>query len=226
MDRRKSLKLLATGALATPLAIVGCKEDQKSTGKTAEPVYNYDRSPDEVTLEKKILTQEKFFTEQEMATLTVLVDIIIPKDEVSGSASEAGVPAFLEFIVKDMPQHQVPLRGGLRWVEMESFKSYEKAFADCTKEQQLALVDQIAYPNKAAANKKQGVKFFSLLRNLTATGFFTSEMGVKDLGYMGNQPNQWNGVPPEVLAQYKLQYSQEDLKNCLQFDSPESESKK
>lgn len=224
MDRRKSLKLIATGALATPLAIAGCKDDQKSAEQQTEPVYNFDRSPDEVKLEKKILAQEKFFTDQEMATLTVLVDIIIPKDEVSGSASEAGVPAFLEFIVKDMPQHQVPLRGGLRWVEMESFKSYEKAFVDCSKEQQLALVDQIAYPNKAAANKKQGVKFFTLLRNLTATGFFTSEMGIKDLGYVGNQPNQWNGVPPEVLAQYKLQYSPEDLKNCLAFDAPESGS--
>lgn len=224
MDRRKSLKLIATGALATPLVITGCKEDQKSAEQNAEPVYNFDRSPDEVKLEKKILAQEKFFTDQEMATLTVLVDIIIPKDEVSGSASEAGVPAFLEFIVKDMPQHQVPLRGGLRWLEMESFKSYEKAFIDCSKDQQLALIDQIAYPNKAAAHKKQGVKFFNLLRNLTATGFFTSEMGVKDLGYLGNQPNQWNGVPPEVLAEYKLQYSQEDLKNCLQFDAPESGS--
>lgn len=224
MDRRKSLKLIATGALATPLAIAGCKDDQKSAEQQTEPVYNFDRSPDEVKLEKKILAQEKFFTDQEMATLTVLVDIIIPKDEVSGSASEAGVPAFLEFIVKDMPQHQVPLRGGLRWLEMESFKSYEKAFVDCSKEQQLALVDQIAYPNKAAAHKHQGVKFFNLLRNLTATGFFTSEMGIKDLGYMGNQPNQWNGVPKEVLAEYKLQYSQEDLKNCIQFDSPESGS--
>jgi hypothetical protein len=222
MDRRKSLKLLATGALATPLAISGCNSNKTADKQETAPAFNYDRSPDELLLEKKIIDQETFFTSYEMATLTVLVDIIIPKDEVSGSASEAGVPAFLEFIVKDMPQHQVPLRGGLRWLEMESFKVNEKSFIDSPREQQLALIDEIAYPNKAAANKKQGVKFFSLLRNLTTTGFFTSEMGVKDLGYVGNQPNQWNGVPPEVLAQYKLEYSKEDLQNCLSFDNPTS----
>ena len=222
MDRRKSLKLIATGALATPLVVTGCKDNPSTTEKKVESVYGYDRSPDEIILEKKILNQEKYFTDHEMSTLTVLVDIIIPKDEVSGSASEAGVPAFLEFIVKDMPQHQVPLRGGLKWLDLESFKTHERAFVDCTPEQQLALIDQIAYPNKAATHKQQGVKFFSLLRNLTATGFFTSAMGVKDLGYAGNQPNQWNGVPAEVLAQYKMQYSKEDLKNCLSFDSPNS----
>lgn len=222
MDRRKSLKLLATGALATPLVITGCKDSTTTNHEEVVPEFNYDRSPDELLLEKTITDQETFFTPHEMATLTVLVDIIIPKDEVSGSASEAGVPAFLEFIVKDMPQHQVPMRGGLRWLDMESFKLHEKSFADSSREQQLALVDTIAYPSKAAGNKKQGVKFFSLLRNLTATGFFTSSMGVKDLGYVGNQPNQWNGVPPEVLAQYKIAYSKEDLQNCLNFDNSTS----
>jgi hypothetical protein len=225
MDRRKSLKLIATGALATPLAIAGCKEESKKEETASASGYNYDRSPDEVKLEEKILSQEKFFSPHEMATLTLLVDIIIPKDEISGSASEAGVPAFLEFIVKDMPQHQIPLRGGLKWLDMESFKTNEKSFVDCSVQQQLALVDQIAYPQKAAANKKQGVKFFTLLRNLTATGFYTSAMGVKDLDYQGNQPTQWNGVPNEILASYKIQYSEKDLKDCISFDTPESGTK-
>lgn len=219
MDRRKSLKLLATGALAAPLAITGCKDQDKSE-KLAEPVFNLDRSPDEVLLEKKILAQEPFFTAHEMATLHILVDIIIPKDGVSGSATEAGVPAFLEFIVKDMPQHQVPMRGGLRWLDMESVKLNGKAFKDCNQTQQLVIIDSIAYPEKVTGNRKQGVQFFNLLRNLTATGFFTSETGVKDLGYAGNQSNQWNGVPKEILDQYKVQYSEADLKNCLNFDTP------
>ena len=118
MDRRKSLKILATGALASPIALSGCTTESQKESASANPSFNLDRSPDEIILEKKILAQDKFFTDHEMATLTVLVDIIIPKDEKSGAASEAGVPAFLEFIVKDMPDHQLPLRGGLKWLDL------------------------------------------------------------------------------------------------------------
>lgn len=163
------------------------------------------------------LASEKFFTDHEMATITALADIIIPKDDVSGSASEAGVPAFIEFIVKDMPQHQVPMRGGLRWMDMYCLKKYEKTFSDCTQAQQLELVDQVAYPAKAKPEMSQGVQFFRLMRDLTASGFYTSEMGVKDLGYAGNKPNQWNGVPEDVLKQYNLSYSEKELNECVQF---------
>ena len=143
MDRRKSLKLLATGALATPLALGSCTPKNKEQQLEATS-FSLDRNPDEVIMEQKLLEQKNFFTAEEMATLTVLVDIIIPKDNISGSASEAGVPAFLEFIVKDMPQHQVPLRGGLRWLELFSIRSYGHPFRACTQQQQLALIDQIA----------------------------------------------------------------------------------
>ncbi|MFM7646059.1 MAG: gluconate 2-dehydrogenase subunit 3 family protein [Sphingomonadales bacterium] len=217
MDRRRSLKLLATGALATPLAIGAChSENDKKKKETAS--FSLDRNPDEVIMEQKLLEQENFFTQEEMTTITILVDIIIPNDEVSGSASEAGVPAFLEFIVKDMPQHQVPLRGGLRWLELYSIKSYGHSFEHCSKEQRLALIDQIAYPQKAAKKVQQGVQFFSLLRDLTATGFYTSEKGIKDLDYKGNQPNRWEGVPEEVLRQYNLRYSENDLRDCIRYD--------
>lgn len=219
MDRRKSLKLLATGALAAPLTLSGCKNEDNNA-KATEPVFHLDRSPDEILLEKKILDQAPFFTAHEMATLHILTDIIIPKDAISGSATEAGVPAFIEFIVKDMPQHQTPMRGGLRWLDMESLKLNGKAFKDCSQAQQLAMIDTIAYPEKNKGKQKQGVQFFNLLRNLTATGFFTSEMGVKDLGYAGNQATQWNGVAKEILDQYNIQYSEADLKNCLNFDTP------
>jgi hypothetical protein len=217
MDRRKSLKLLATGALATPLAIGACKTDNKKATATVDS-FQLDRNPDELLMEQKLLEQDAFFTADEMATLTVLVDIIIPKDEVSGSASEAGVPAFLEFIVKDMPQHQVPLRGGLRWLELRSIKLYGHSFISCSQRYQIALIDQIAYPEKAAKEVRQGVQFFSLLRDLTATGFYTSALGVKDLGYLGNQPNRWDGVPADVLAQHELAYSDKDLKDCIRHD--------
>jgi gluconate 2-dehydrogenase gamma chain len=218
MDRRKSLKLIATGAVAAPAVIAGCKtDDKKKPDESAEAKFNLDRNPDELKYEKELLAKEKFFTAHEMATITILSDIIIPKDEVSGSASDAKVPEFIEFIVKDMPQHQVPMRGGLRWLDMQCSKRYEKPFKDCTAEQQIELVDQIAYPAKKTPELTQGVSFFSLMRNLTATGFYTSEIGVKDIGYMGNKANQWNGVPADVLKQYNVSYTEKDLKDCVSF---------
>ena len=154
-----------------------------------------------------------------MATITLLSDIIIPKDEISGSASEAKVPEFIEFIVKDMPAHQVPMKGGLRWLDLQCIKRFDKSFKDCSQQQQIELVDMIAFPEKAKPEMSQGVQFFRLMRDLTATGFYTSEMGIKDLDYKGNQPNQWNGVPAEVLAQYKLAYTEKELKECVSFNN-------
>jgi hypothetical protein len=84
--------------------------------------------------------------------------------------------------------------------------------------QQIAVVDSIAYPEKAKPELKQGVAFFSAIRDLVATGFYTSEIGVKDVGYMGNVPNQWNGVPADVLKQYKLSYTEKELKECVSYD--------
>jgi len=220
MDRRKSLKLIATGAVAVPAVIAGCKTDDKKAepAKTDTPEFALDRNAEEIKHEKAILAQGKFFSEHEMATITVLADIIIPKDEVSGSASDAKVPAFIDFIVRDMPQHQVPMQGGLRWLDMQCLGRYEKAFKDCSQQQQVEMVDQIAYPNKAKPEMKQGVVFFSLIRNLTASGFYTSEIGIKDIGYAGNTPNKWNGVPDDVLKQYKLAYTEKELKECVKFD--------
>lgn len=222
MDRRKSLKLIATGAVAVPAVIAGCKADDKTAKekKAGENEFQLDRNPDELKYENELLAKPKFFTDHEFATITVLADIIIPKDEISGSASEAKVPEFIEFIVKDMPQHQTPLKGGLRWLDMFCMKQYEKPFKECTAAQQIEVVDQIAYPKKAKPEMSQGVKFFSLMRDLTATGFYTSEIGVKDLGYKGNQPNQWNGVPDDVLKQYKLAYTEKELKECVSFVKP------
>src|ERR1700738_2750910 len=119
MDRRKSLKLIATGAIAVPAAIAGCQPSDKKAEpqQTAkEPEFHLDRNPDELKYEKELLAQGKFFNDHEIATITLLADIIIPRDEVSGSASDAKVPEFIDFIVRDMPSHQLPMRGGLRWL--------------------------------------------------------------------------------------------------------------
>ncbi len=220
MDRRQSLKLLATGAIAAPAVIAGCKEEDKKPEVAKEPQFNLDRNKDELEHEKSLLAMGRFFTDHEIATITVLGDIIIPKDEVSGSASDAKVPEFIDFIVRDMPQHQTPMRGGLRWLDMQCLKRYDKTFVDCNNQQQIEMVDMIAYPKKVKDNPElqPGVSFFNLMRNLTATGFYTSEIGVKDVGYMGNTPNQWNGVPDDVLKQYGMAYTEKELKECVSFD--------
>lgn len=217
MKRRDSIRAILVGTVASSLLVDACKTADEKATTAATPASTIDRTKVEAEIEAKLMA-ETYFTKHEMATIAVLSDIIIPKDDVSGSATEAGVPDFIEFIVKDMPQHQTPMRGGLRWLDLESTRRFEKAFIDCDSKQQIAIVDDIAYPEKAKPEMKQGVAFFNLMRNLTATGFYTSQIGVTDLGYAGNTPNQWNGVPDDVLKQYGLSYTEKELKECISFD--------
>ncbi len=222
MDRRKSLKALLAGSMAAGVVLEACdvKTDNKKdvpSQKAVETKGNdFDRMKEEEARYKDV-TSETFFTGHEMAAIGILCDIIIPKDEVSGSATDAKVPDFIEFIVKDVPSHQTPMRGGLRWLDMQCLTRYNKSFADCDDKQRIEMVDAIAYPKKAKPGMEPGVSFFSLMRNLTASGFYTSEMGVKDIGYQGNIPNQWNGIPADVLKQYKMAYTEKELKECVSY---------
>ena len=219
MDRRKYLKTLGVTAVTTGVLIDACKTEnkEKQVSATTENASTIDRMPEEKAHEEAIKNEPKFFTPEEFATITVLADIIIPKDDVSGSASDAKVADFIEFIAKDQPDFQTPLRGGLRWLDIQCLNAYQKAFKDCSAQQQIEMVDQIAYPAKAKPEMAFGVSFFNLMRNLTATGFYSTEMGWKDIGYVGNKPNQWNGVPDDVLKQYNLAYSEKELKECVSF---------
>ena len=221
MDRRRSIKTLIAGAVSAGALIDACnpadkKTDAAKTADTAAPAagQGINRMQEEAEYERS-LGSKTFFTEEEMAAITILCDIIIPRDSVSGSASDARVPDFIAFIVKDMPVHQTPMRGGLRWLDLQCLQRYGKAFTGCPKGQQMEMIDEIAWPDKVKPGMEQGVAFFNLMRNLTATGFYTSEIGVKDLGYAGNVPNQRNGVPADVLKQYKLAYSEKELKECI-----------
>jgi len=219
MDRRKSLKALAVGTISGAVLLDACKPGDKknAANKSLADGFTLDRQPEELERYEKV-TSETFFNAHEMSTIAVLSDIIIPKDEVSGSATDAKVPDFIEFIVKDMPQHQTPMRGGLRWLDIHSFKKKGKSFVDLDEKSRLEIVDEIAYPQKAAPEVAQGVAFFSLMRNLTATGFYTSKIGVEDVGYKGNQPNQWNGVPDDVLKQYDVAYTDKENKECVKYE--------
>jgi hypothetical protein len=236
MDRRKSLKAIAVGTLSASVLLDACKTDNKKDGdaKAAEPAsgFTLDRAEEEKKRDQELMATT-FFTPHEMATIAVLADIIIPRDEVSGSATDAKVPDFIEFMVKDRPDpFQVQMRGGLRWIDVESLKRFNKPFKECEPAQQIKIVDDIAYPeikykdekgNEVKKGKKpkpgmeQGVAFFTLIRDLTLSGFYTSEIGVKDLGYAGNAPNKWNGVPDDVLKQYGLAYTEKELKECAKY---------
>jgi len=218
MKRRDSIKALALTALSTGVLLQSCDTDKKVETKPTLSGSGPDRQEFEKVRDAKLMA-EKFFTEHEMATIAVLSDIIIPKDDVSGSATEAGVPAFIEFIVKDMPRHQLPMRGGLKWLDLQTLKRVNKPFKDCTSQEQLSLVDEIAFPSLAKPDMQQGVAFFNLMRDLTVIGFYTSEMGIKDIGYMGNTPNRWDGVPQDVLDQYGLKYDERTMKESVQWDT-------
>ena len=201
MNRRESLKAIGLSAASAAL-LQACKDDTVKKEVAAEPVKaETGRQAFEVERNNQLKAQT-FFTEHEMKTITVLADMIIPADDKSGSASDAKVPEFIEFIVKDIPEHQVPMRGGLRWIDMQCLNRYGKTFRESDGSQQLELVNEIAFPLKAKPEMKAGVAFFNRMRDLTASGFFTTEMGFKDLGYVGNVANKWQGVPKDVLAQY------------------------
>ena len=218
MDRRKYLKTLAVGSAGAGLLLQSCGPETKKEVVDGAPKFTIDRTPAELEREKK-LQEEKFFDEHEMKTISILADIIIPKDETSGSATDAKVPEFIEFIVKDMPHHKTPMRGGIKWLDIQCMKRFDNDFASCTPQQQIEMVDEIAYPEKANPEMLQGVAFFNRMRDLTACGFFTSEIGIKDLGYVGNKPNQWDGVPKEVLDQYGLTYDDRTIEISVKFDS-------
>jgi hypothetical protein len=160
MNRRESLRALTIGTLSTEVLLKACKPKDKNAEASSLKDGEPDRLQSEIDRNNK-LNEEKFFTEHEMATITVLGDMIIPKDDRSGSASDAKVPEFIEFMVKDQPDHQLPMRGGLRWLDVQMLNRHNNPFKDCSSQQQLAIVNEIAYPAKAKPEMQQGVAFFN-----------------------------------------------------------------
>jgi hypothetical protein len=130
----------------------------------------------------------------------ILVDLIIPRDERSGSATDAGVPEFMDRMLALYPRDVLPLRGGLAWLDHACVDRFGVAFVQCTSAQHIAVLDDIAWPNRAKRELGPGVAFFSDFRDFTASGFFSSRMGVEDLKYEGNTiVPVWNGCPPAAL---------------------------
>jgi hypothetical protein len=152
----------------------------------------------------------RFFNNHEWATLGMLVDYIIPRDERSGSATDANVPEYIDFLLAEKDANvneQVQMHGGLAWIDTESTKRFGKTFIAATDAQRRQILDDIAYPQKAKPGMSYGVSFFNRLRDRTASGFFSSAMGWKDLRYIGNVFNPgYDGCPPEALAKLGVSY--------------------
>jgi hypothetical protein len=199
MHRRDVVRLLATTPLAAAFdwsaedaeqarrAVVAARRTAAETGGQFVP---------------------QFFTAHEYDTVRVLVDMILPRDERSGSATEAGVPEFMDFIVLDEERRQTAMRGGLAWLDAQCRVRFDKTFLDCTDEERNAVLDDIAWPDRAREEMSHGVSFFNSLRDLTASGFWSSRMGVEDLQYQGNTGiPEWTGCPQEALDKVGVQYN-------------------
>ena len=191
MDRRTILQLLGAAPLAAGFtwteADAAAAQQQAAAARAAsKPGVAY---------------KPKFFTAHEYATVRVLVDLIIPKDDRSGSATEVGVPEFMDFIVHDQESRRTPMRGGLAWLDRECEKRYDKRFVDCAAAERTKVLDDIAYPGEAKPEFSAGVAFFNSFRDLTASGFWSSKVGVADLQYMGNTfVPEWKGCPDEAMT--------------------------
>jgi hypothetical protein len=218
MDRRSTLKNILLGTVATGLAVHGCttkEAAEAAKGLGGELGSGYGRLPDELeSLEK--LNAETFFNSHEKETIEVLCELILPPNEAFGGPLQAGVPEFIEFMAKDYPDFQTILRGGLMSLDHRSNANYKAEFKSATEAQQKELLDSIAYYDSKIPMDEQplDIQFFNLVRNLTVCGYYTSKVGIADLGYKGNSPNVWDGVPQSVLDKHGLAYEPEWLAKC------------
>ncbi|HTM27505.1 MAG TPA: gluconate 2-dehydrogenase subunit 3 family protein [Vicinamibacterales bacterium] len=189
INRRQLLQLLGSAPLAAGF-----------TWTDAEAAQARQRAQAARAAGPKAGFRPKFFTAHEYAAVRILVDLVIPKDERSGAATDAGVPEFMDFMMNDQPARQTAMRGGLAWIDLQCEDRFDKRFVDCSAEQRTSVLDDIAWPQKAKPELAQGVAFFNSFRDLTASGFWSSKMGVADLQYMGNtMVPEWKGCPDEAL---------------------------
>jgi hypothetical protein len=202
MDRREALKTLSLGTLAASFVMTGCETPDARSSRE----HHFWKHVTEEDLEK---WEAQFFTDHEFETVRQLANLIIPADERSGNAEDAGVPEFIDFMMLDRPEYQTPIRGGLKWLDVQCQKLYGNTFTDCSITEQTAVLDEIAYPDVAKPEMKPGVTFFNRFRDLVASGFWSSKIGIEDIGYMGNRPTDWQGCSHEALAHIGLKTEQD-----------------
>ena len=196
INRRSLLKLISSAPVAAGFAW---------TDVEAQQAHQHAQAAKATAERAKAPFKPKFFTAHEYATVQILVDLIIPKDERSGSATDAGVPEFMDFMMIDQPPRQTAMRGGLAWIDRECLRRFDKPFTACAAAERTAVLDDIAYPQRAKPEHSHGTAFFSSFRDLTSSGFWTTKMGIDDLQYLGNVGvAEWKGCPEEVVKKLGL----------------------
>ncbi len=219
MNRRDTLKSLLLSSLgAGVIATTGCASSGNSARRvnwTSLPTsYSYGRTEAEKAYDAGLFA-ENYFSEHELVTIAVLCDIILPSDHPNGGALDAGLPDFVEFMVKDRERYKLPVRGGIAWLDTYAIDEFGADFINITERQRLQICDRIAWPDVDDPELQPGVQFFSFMRDLTLTGYYTTELGFRDLGYQGNTPNVWDGVPQHILDKHGLSYEQGWLEKCV-----------
>jgi gluconate 2-dehydrogenase gamma chain len=202
ISRRKALQIFGS-VPAAAAAIVWTSGETEAAQAQAQAARRQ-------AVERGSPFKPKFFTRHEYATVVVLADMIIPRDERSGSASDAGVPEFMDFMMIDQPVRQTAMRGGLAFIDHLCDARFDKPFIECTDAERRQVLDDLAYPGKVDPAIAHGAAFFGSFRDLTASGFWTSKMGIEDLQYLGNKPvAEWKGCPSEALEHLGVNYGRE-----------------
>ena len=162
------------------------------------------RGPDQAAAQPPAYLPKQF-TPDEWRLVRLLVDYVIPRDARSGSATAAGVPEFMDFILGEYASNRQWMKDGLAWMNAECRSRFGRGFVSCVDAERRELLDAIAFPKRATTEMKPGVDFFNRFRNMTASGYYSSRIGIADLGYVGNRPvAKWDGTPPEVLRKLGL----------------------
>ncbi|MEB2778152.1 gluconate 2-dehydrogenase subunit 3 family protein [Algoriphagus sp. D3-2-R+10] len=216
MNRRENLKLLFTGSVGTGLLLTGCSPEQQALPENALLAGGTigGRTDEEKQRDQELLS-ETFFTDDERKKLSTLIDVILPKDEESPAASEVGVVDFMEFMMKDQPGNQTGMRGGLMWLDFEADEKFGKSFNELSESEVITIVDEVAWPEKAKPEYEGAVRWFNMLRNLTCSGYFSTEAGWKYIGYVGNTPNAWDGVPQQVMDKHGFKLEEKYIPQYL-----------
>ena len=190
VTRRDILKTLA-------LSAVGGSVLQVIPARAAE--YAHQLIQNEKAASPSGSYSPKYFSSHQYELLTTLCDTIIPKDEKSGGAVEAGAPEFIDLLTSENEEYQLTLGGGLMWLDGFCSDRFSNLFLDCTPEQRKQTLELIAFRKNAKQDPtlSQGVAFFAFLRKMTCDGFYTSKIGIADLQYIGNTAlREFPGCPP------------------------------
>lgn len=218
MDRRKSLQTLILGGAAATAGVAfnSCKTETIDEAVVESSEKFFGRTPKELERIEK-LNAEQLFNEHEMKTIAALSVVILPPKEPHGGPIEAGVPELIEFMGKDVPTMAPTLLGGLMWLDHKSNTEFGTEFKSATLEQKKQICDEICWHDteKPLDEQPLEIQFFYMMRGLTVTGYYTSKVGIADLGYKGNQPNVWDGVPQDVLDQHGVAYDPEWIAKCI-----------